>query len=119
MGEIMRFRTARPAQRRVPDPTTTLNLPNPFHIVPIIQAAQALDQPTIQQAIASYQNMLSNPTTLRQYLSTANVPGTPANARLTANVFNLFVQLWKLDQWLAANNPVPPAYPQLSLRSLP
>jgi hypothetical protein len=114
MGEIMRWRLARPAQRRVPDPATNLNLPNPFHIEPIIQGAQALDQPTIQQAIASYQKMLSNPTTLRQYLSTANVAGTPANARLTANMFNLFVGLWKLDQWLAANNPVPPAYPPYS-----
>jgi hypothetical protein len=114
MGEIMRFRAARPAQRRVPDPATTLNLPNPSQIQPIIQGAQALDQPTIQQAIATYQKMLSDPTTLRQYLSTANVAQTPANASLTANVFNLFVGLWKLDQWLAANNPVPPAYPPYS-----
>jgi hypothetical protein len=114
MGEIMRWRLARPAQRLVPDPATTLNLPNPFQIAPIIQGAQALNQPTIQQAIASYQKILSNPTTLRQYLNTANVAGTPVNARLTANVFNLFVGLWKLDQWLAANNPVPPAYPPYS-----
>jgi hypothetical protein len=91
MGEIMRWRLARPAQRRVPDPATTLNLPNPFQIAKIIQGAQGLDQPTIQQAIGSYQSMLSNPTTLGQYLSTANVVGTPANARLTANVFNLFL----------------------------
>lgn len=75
MGEIMRWRLARPAQRRVPDPATALNLPNPFRIDPIIQAAQALNQPTIQQAVASYQKILSDPTTLRQYLSTANVCG--------------------------------------------
>ena len=64
----MRWRLTRPAQRRVPDPATTLNLPNPFHIEPIIQGAQALNGATIQQAIATYQNMLSNTTTLRQYL---------------------------------------------------
>jgi hypothetical protein len=39
MGEIMRFRSARPAQRRVPDPATTLSLPNPFRIEPILQGA--------------------------------------------------------------------------------
>lgn len=62
MGEIMRYRLARTAQRLVPDPATTLNLPNPFQIARIIQWAQALNQPTIQQAIANYQKMLSNPT---------------------------------------------------------
>src|SRR6516162_5197084 len=74
MGEIMRWRVTRPAQRRVPASESLLNLgaPSTPPVNDVIEALQKKDQPTIDAAISSYSNLLSSALALRRYLTTGN-----------------------------------------------
>ena len=114
MGEIMRCRVTRPAQRRVPASESLLNLgaPSTPPVNDVIEALQKKDQPTIDAAISSYSNLLSSALALRRYLTTGNAgAAAPAPPNPGPGVIQILVDLLHLDQWLAATAPVPPARP--------
>src|SRR5258708_6464044 len=111
MGEIMRWRLTRGAQRRIPEPESLLKLSGPFEIKKFIEIAQKDDKAATDSVFISYSKILSDTTTLRSYLTTGSPAPTPANANLNATVSPVFIDLLKLDDWLAANAPVPPSAP--------
>jgi hypothetical protein len=109
MGEIMRWRVTRLAQRRIPRPETVLSLKGPLLLrEPLLNGGEA----ALAQVRGEYRSVLVNGAALRRYLSTGRGGAqTPQNPTLTAAVSNVFVNLLVLDEWLAAATPLPPAIP--------
>jgi len=98
MGEIMQWRVARSAQRRVPEPGSLVKLDaEEWKLDTATQdKLKSLQQTadTTNPAFAAYANDLSDLPTLRQYLATAS-PVVSA--------------LFSLDEWLASQNNLPSA----------
>lgn len=114
MGEIMRWRLTRAAQRRIPASESVLNLDGPYQINSAtnnrIQNLHNAGQPASTATFASYISIVSNATALRRYLTTGNSTGTPASPNPTP-VMRAAAALLQLDEWLAASAPVPPTAP--------
>src|SRR5258708_25335699 len=98
MGEIMRWRLARAAQRRVPAPTTLVHLDGgsiyPLNADTRAKLQNLQNDPHASAAFASYSQILADTSTLRQYLTSGNQPN--------ANVIQAFLALLQLDDWLAS-----------------
>lgn len=115
MGEIMRWRLTRQPQRRVPPPSSILQLAGDYEIAPDthrkIQSLQQDGQAANNAAFAEYSRILADITILRRYLTTGSPDVYAARAALVPPIVQALIALLDLDQWLASTAPVPPAAP--------
>ena len=131
MGEIMRWRLTRGPQRRVPPGRSTMVLctgRKRTNAATLTQLNQLLQGPNAAPAhqvnpkhkkpvkalkkvspYVAYLGVLTDITALRAYLTT----GVPADVPLaiTQDQERAAAALMQLDEWLAANAPVPPVAP--------
>lgn len=101
MGEIMRWRLARGAQRRIPDPVSTVSLDGPYQI----PAAALTNLQNLQQLgwrssnYGFYSQILVDALTVRQQLTSTTGP--------LATIAPVAAALLDLDKWLVTNDNRP------------
>jgi hypothetical protein len=116
MGEIMRWRLARSAQRRIPAELTLLRLDGngAFNLSSsTLRRLQSLQQGPDVPAYGAYRTTLQDVASVTAYLTTAS-PARPAAGpvpagpgALSPGVIAAFVALIELDRWLASQENKP------------
>ncbi|HWZ97030.1 MAG TPA: IPT/TIG domain-containing protein [Candidatus Dormibacteraeota bacterium] len=102
MGEIMRWRLTRAAQRRIPAPETLVYLGGGSYRLnaSTLKNIQSLQKgPDLSAAFASYSQVLSDTSALRQHLTVGTQFSSP--------VIQAFLALLQLDLWLASTQNRP------------
>lgn len=112
MGEIMRWRLTRGAQRRIPAPESVLNLDGPYQVSAStdskIRKLHQKSQTPNNATFTSYLSILADAATLRRFLTVGTTASTPGSPTIPTAVTRAAAGLFQLDEWLAANAPVAP-----------
>jgi hypothetical protein len=102
MGELMRWRAARAAQRRVPAPVTLVQLgqgPAFTASADTVAKLQNIQNGPDAAEFASYSRILADTASLHRYLTSGN--------QVPASVIQAIVALLQLDEWLASTQNQP------------